>query len=106
MMRKRTVLALVVVAFVAGLLSSNLIPQGLAVEKDSVDRTPYELYPFDEYDADRYIELWVEDKYYHQHDSCPFCIKQGAYLNISLYEAVDRGFLPCPNCFYEWVEIR
>ena len=105
-MKKRTVLAFVVVAFVAGLLCSNLIPRGLAVEKDSIDRRPYELYPYEKYKADRYVDLWVGDNYFHGDPNCPFIVEEGEWLDVSLYEAVDRGFSACPNCFYERVDIR
>ena len=105
-MKKRTVLAFVVVAFVAGLLCSNVIPHGLATEKDSIDRRPYELYPAEQYKADHYVELYVGDNYYHDDFKCPFIIEEGEWLTVSRYEAVERGFSACPNCFYERVDIR
>ena len=109
MMKKRTALALVVVAFVVGFLFSNLIPLSHAVEKDSIDRTPYVLYPKDEYETDRRAVIFFDDKYYHKNPLCPFVIgvfRDGNFLSVSRYEAVERGFTACPNCIYEKVEIK
>ena len=104
-MKKRTVVAFVVIAFVAGLLCSNLIPRGLAVEKDSIDRTPFELFPAEQYPTNRRVRLYYEDKYYHE-ANCPFIVDMTKLLIVSRYEAVERGFLPCPNCCYEKVVIK
>ena len=107
-MKKRTALALVVVAFVMGFLFSNLIPLSHAVETDPIDRTPQVLYPQEKYKTDRNAVIFLEDKYFHQTRSCPFIIgpKKENALKVSVYEAVERGFTACPNCFYETVLIK
>lgn len=108
MMKKSRALILVTVAFVAGILFSNVIPSGYAGENDAIDRTPSVLYSLDIYKTDRTVVLYVNDKYYHERGGCPFIIGRDSTkpLHVSRYEAVDRGFSPCPNCTYEEVDIH
>ena len=107
-MKKGTTIILIVVAFVAGVLFANLIPTSHAIETDSIDRTPAVLYPLDQYPTARKVQMFIDDKYYHHHASCPFIIgkEKGKAFIVSRYEAIDRGFLPCPNCVYEDVNMK
>lgn len=73
-----------------------------------VDRSPTLRYPEDTYTWLQAVEVFYQqDKYYHQNILCSFIVSdQTDYLHMSRYEAVERGFLPCPNCIYEKVDIR
>lgn len=84
-------------------------PRQVSEEKsDTINRTSKILYPAEEYGWKTGVEIIYKstDIYYHS-PRCFYCKFANRYLSknyseavitISLYEAVERGYKPCPNC--------
>ena len=74
----------------------------------SINRKPEEKYK--DYKYKQWVTVFYKkDKYFHANDDCPFIVsdsEQTDLLDMSRYEAVDRGFQPCPECFYAVVDAR
>ena len=74
----------------------------------SINRKPEEKYK--DYDYSKWVTVFYKkDKYFHANDECPFIVsdkERTDMLDMSRYEAVDRGFQPCPECFYAVVDAR
>lgn len=76
---------------------------------EEIDRTSYVIYPKKLHDWENAVMICYEkDKYYHGTPSCSFVRsdKKTDSLRVSRYEAVERGFQPCPNCYFPDVDIR
>ena len=78
------------------------------VKSDSINRTNKILYPAEEYKWNNEVDIIYKssDIYYHNYRClyCRFATRflsnnyNDAVLTISRYEAVERGYKPCPNC--------
>lgn len=76
---------------------------------EKINRTPVSIYPITEYKCLKKTTIYYKhDKYYHNTWNCDFAITEDRMdmLTVSTYEAVERGFKPCPNCVFETVIIR
>ncbi len=76
-----------------------------------INRTPVQIYEWDKTlrDYDEEVTIYYKnDVYYHNDYDCCFAItKDGKdWLDISRYEAEERGFKPCPNCYINKVRIK
>lgn len=103
---KKSVLCLAVLILM--LVAVFTINTSATEQVSGIDRSPSLHYPEASYTWLQTVEVFYQqDKYYHQDISCSFILSdQTDYLRMSRYEAVERGFLPCPNCTYEKVDIR
>ena len=108
-MKKNFVLCLSVLMLVISscLLIINITINTGVSETKKIDRSPTLYYS----DADYVWECTCEvhykgDSYYHRSSFCDFIIDNNDWLDMSRYEAEERGFRPCPNCWYEEVAIR
>ena len=109
------IISLCIVSFVFGILFNQLIPnikiQASALEThDGINRTTKVLYPKEKYEWFKVSLIYpqINDKYYHRSEGyCDFADPTWDLdpLVISTYEAIERGFSPCPNCVYPEVEI-
>lgn len=107
MKKKLIVLLLCALSFVAGIGFSNIIPSSSAAN-DGINRSPDVIYSEDDYEWERDTIIYVQtnDKYYHDWSmDCCFTNKELEPLDVSLYEAVERGYSPCPNCYRPQMEI-
>ena len=75
---------------------------------DSVDRSPEIRYPSEQYEwLQKAYVFYKQDRYFHSDVACDFIVTDHTdFLQMSRYEAVERGFLPCPNCVFEKVDVR
>ena len=109
MKKKLVVLFLCVISFAAGIVFASNITSSSAAT-DLINRSPDIIYPDDEYEWERTAFIYVQsnDKYYHDWKyDCDFANHENIYspIEVSIYEAVERGYAPCPNCFRPEMEI-
>lgn len=112
MRRKLLILLLVLVAFCAGVLSSSFLSPVEADKSLTLNRS--DKLKYDLSLAERkpvFINTdYEEDPYYHGSDICEFAYENSlskyTMIEITTYEAVERGFKPCPDCVYEYVRIK
>ena len=73
-----------------------------------IDRSPVVKYPLDEYEGRGpvMIELYDDGGYYHTSIGCHVLdFTFNGFIKVLEYEALERGFLPCPNCVYPEVKV-
>jgi hypothetical protein len=109
MKKKLIILSLCVLSFIAGIVFTSVIPSSSAA-KDGINRTLDLIYPDTDYfwEQSALIYPQTSDIFYHDSvHSCDFADPDDnlASLDVSIYEAVIRGYQPCPNCFRPEVEI-
>jgi len=100
MKKKIVIIAICIVSFVAGIMFSKCIPTGSAAD-DGINRAKELIYPLGEYMWDNYVCICPDssDKYYHESRYCGFFPLHLDELQMSRYEAVERGYQACPNCY-------
>ena len=107
-MKKFAAVLLAVLCFVAGMITMHEIDSANA-DSDGIDRSGGIRYDVDLYVTMKkaYVYFQLKDKYYHGHDWCSFVDFNGDYTptEISVFEAVERGYTPCPDCFIDTVQI-
>ena len=107
MKKKLIVLLLCAFSFIAGMVFTTVIPASSAAN-DGINRSPDIIYPEDDYYWRKTVNIYIQtnDKYYHDWvDSCDFTDQENKPLEVSVYEAVERGYSPCPSCIMPEVEI-
>ena len=91
------------------LLTSEIANTLIALKASSeINRTKTILFPDDEYEWNRMvlIHLTGTDQYYH-FVGCDFISNNSSNpLFVSEYEAIYRGYTPCPNCVFPTVKIK
>lgn len=110
MKKKLIILSLCVLSFVAGIVFTSVIPSSSAAN-DGINRTQNVIYPETDYFWERVALIYPQtnDIFYHNPvHSCDFADPNDnlSSLDVSVYEAVVRGYQPCPNCFTPEVEIN
>jgi hypothetical protein len=113
-MKKLTVLLLAVICFAAGFATASRIAIGdNGKNTDDINRGYYLIYPDTKYNWNQQVDVFVKkDIYYHGNGTmCDFAIRDendlaNDWLWMSRYEAEERGFKPCPNCYYDVVKIK
>ena len=112
MKKKIAVILACLLSFALGVCVCIVIPNGQAATKPDkeLDRSPTLKYQIEDYKTYKpcvYIEAKGDGRFYHRTPTCDFVYMASDAVPIKMhtYEAVERGFDPCPDCINELVEI-
>ena len=107
------IILLVAISFAAGILMSDLFKPVKADQQKTLNRSTELKYDpiFSRRNCVYISSDNVNDPYYHEDEYCEMCLpgfKLGSvsFFEITRYEAVERGFLPCPDCVFDYVRIK